>query len=97
MSNIQELVHQIHETDRELVKLLSVRVRLTKDFYAIEAQSKQFHKAAEKSIKENMHSVAKAAKVHDKIVTKLYKGIHKHAKSHHHSLRQMIKRAVNRK
>lgn len=96
MANVRDVVQEIHEVDREIIKLLRIRVQLTKDFYGIEAQSKTFHKDAEKKIKEHMSLIAKEARVDEKIVRKLYKQVHKHAKSHNRSIKSSIRQALRR-
>lgn len=87
---LKHLLHKIHHVDGELIHLLSKRVRLSQEFYAREAEEKEFHKNAETNIYLRIKKIANAAEMDEVFVKKLYKRITAHSKKYKKRVRRLI-------
>lgn len=87
---LKHLLHEMHHVDEELIHLLGKRVRLSQEFYAREAEEKEFHKNAEINIYLRIKRIANAAELDEEFVKKMYKRITSHAKKHRKHLRKQI-------
>lgn len=79
---IPQLLQQIRETDNSIIHRLAERVRLSQEFYALEAENNDYHPEQERLVKEHISKLAKEAQLDEELVKKLYKRILKHAHKH---------------